>query len=55
MAAVGYEYINVDGGWWNAVDGTIIRNATGHMTYDPVKFPKGIKRVVDWPLRRGRD
>mmetsp|Transcript_94077 Transcript_94077/g.269338 ORF Transcript_94077/g.269338 Transcript_94077/m.269338 type:complete len:102 (+) Transcript_94077:266-571(+) len=31
MQAAGYEYINIDGGWWEGSDtGVVVRNATGY-------------------------
>jgi len=48
MKDVGYEYINVDGGWWEAVNGTIVRNATGHPTYSKQKYPNGLPTLVDY-------
>lgn len=54
MKAAGYEYINVDGGWWAGSDtGTIVRNASGFATYNPSKYPHGIKAVVDYVHSKG--
>ncbi|ETO12765.1 hypothetical protein RFI_24610 [Reticulomyxa filosa] len=38
LKEVGYEYINVDGGWWYHINNSIVRNASGFMTFDPVKY-----------------
>ena len=35
LKAVGYEYVNVDAGWWYQINNTVIRNSTGYLTYDP--------------------
>lgn len=43
MAAAGYTYVNLDGGWalpW--------RDASGALQPDPRKFPRGIKPVADY-------
>lgn len=47
MKAAGYEYINVDGGWWAGSDtGTIVRNASGYFQENKDKFPGGIANLV---------
>ena len=43
MKALGYTYVNVDGGW-----DLRARTAGGDLQPDPKKFPKGIKPVVDF-------
>eukprot|EP01084_Bolivina_argentea_P083291 150820_1 len=48
MKSVGYEYINSGSGWWLQINGTIIRNSTGYMTYDPSKYPNGIQSMIDY-------
>jgi hypothetical protein len=49
MSDVGYEYLNIDGGWWNGSDtGHIGRNATGYFEYNSKKFPHGIKKMIDY-------
>ena len=54
MQAAGYEYINVDGGWWNGSDtGHIGRNATGYFEYNSHKYPHGIRAVADYIHDRG--
>ena len=43
MAAAGYKYVNIDGGWdlmWRGPHGVLVP--------DPRKFPHGIKPVVDY-------
>lgn len=48
MQAAGYEYINIDGGWWEGSDtGTIARNGSGFMQVSAEKFPDGLGVVVD--------
>ena len=40
MQQAGYEYVNIDGGWWAGSDtGTILRNATGFVSVNRQKFP----------------
>ena len=47
MQSAGYEYINVDGGWWAGSDtGKIQRNATGYLLENKAKFPNGIAALV---------
>ena len=55
MQDVGYEYINVDGGWWarNGTAKSLIRNATGYTTYSFVKYPNGIKKVIEYIHSKG--
>ena len=55
MKDVGYEYINVDGGWWarNGTAKTLIRNATGYTTYSFVKYPNGIKKLIEYIHSKG--
>jgi len=48
MFAAGYEYVNIDGGWWAGCDtGVVVRNASGYVEVDVAKFPDGIAPVVD--------
>eukprot|EP01060_Flectonema_neradi_P037935 TRINITY_DN779_c5_g1_i1.p1 TRINITY_DN779_c5_g1~~TRINITY_DN779_c5_g1_i1.p1 ORF type:complete len:404 (+),score=84.65 TRINITY_DN779_c5_g1_i1:68-1279(+) len=54
MRDAGYEYINVDGGWWNGSDtGVITRNESGFTTYNRQKYPHGIKNVIDYIHSKG--
>ena len=40
MKEAGYEYINVDGGWWMGSDTkNITRNASGFIQVNPHKYP----------------
>lgn len=40
--------MNVDGGWWAGSDtGTVVRNASGFVQVNPLKYPDGIQVVVD--------
>ena len=48
MRTLGYEYINVDAGWWYAPNKSLIRNETGFLTYSSIKFPNGIKTMIDY-------
>jgi alpha-galactosidase len=43
MAAAGYTYVNLDGGWDQPQ-----RNARGALQSDPAKFPNGIRPVADY-------
>ena len=54
MRDAGYEYLNVDGGWWNGSDtGTITRNGSGYATYNRMKYPHGITKVIDYIHSKG--
>jgi|EP01047_Picozoa_sp_COSAG01_P059403 alpha-galactosidase len=54
MQAAGYEYINVDGGWWGGSDtGHIVRNSSGFFDYNHQKYPHGIKAVADYIHSKG--
>ena len=48
MAAAGYNYIVLDDGWM-----TKERDANGDLVPDPVKFPNGMKAVVDYVHSKG--
>jgi len=48
MAAAGYNYIVLDDGWM-----TRERDANGDLVPDPVKFPNGMKAVVDYVHSKG--
>ncbi|OIV43771.1 glycoside hydrolase family 27 protein [Flavobacterium johnsoniae] len=48
LAAVGYNYIVLDDGWM-----TKERDANGDLVPDPVKFPNGMKAVVDYVHSKG--
>jgi alpha-galactosidase len=54
MARVGYQYINFDGGWWEGVDtGHAVRNSSGFLQYDKVRFPKGMNALADYIHSKG--
>jgi alpha-galactosidase len=54
MKAVGYEYINVDGGWWAGSDtGHVGRNSTGYFEYNQKKFPNGIEAMIKYVHSKG--
>ena len=55
MKDVGYQYVNVDGGWWarNGTSKSLIRNATGYTTYSKVKYPNGIKKLINYIHENG--
>lgn len=48
MAAAGYNYIVLDDGWM-----TKERNKEGNLVPDPVKFPSGMKALVDYVHAKG--
>jgi alpha-galactosidase len=48
LREAGYEYVNIDDGWMTAE-----RGADGDLVVDPVKFPGGMGRVVDYIHRSG--
>ena len=54
LSAAGYEFVSVDGGWWEGSDsGTIPRNSSGFMSEDAAKFPEGMRALVDYVHARG--
>ena len=48
MAAAGYNYIVLDDGWM-----TKERDVNGDLVPDPVKFPNGMKAVIDYVHSKG--
>ncbi|MFB9110884.1 glycoside hydrolase family 27 protein [Flavobacterium gyeonganense] len=48
MAAAGYNYIVLDDGWMAKE-----RDANGDLVPDPVKFPNGMKAVIDYVHSKG--
>lgn len=47
LASVGYKYINIDDGFFYG------RNEDGSLKIHPVKFPNGIKPVIDYIHAKG--
>jgi alpha-galactosidase len=47
MRAAGYRYVILDDGWQGP------RNAEGHITADPHRFPCGIRRLAEFVHKRG--
>ena len=43
----GYEYVNIDAGWWRDNDWVPRFDQYGRQTPDPVRFPRGMKAVAD--------
>ncbi|MEV1330833.1 CBM35 domain-containing protein [Micromonospora costi] len=43
----GYEYVNIDAGWWRDNDWTPRFDEYARQTPDPVRFPRGMKAVAD--------
>lgn len=48
LKAAGYQYIWIDGGWWNGT-----RDASGDITVDPKQWPEGMKAVADYIHSKG--
>lgn len=48
LAAAGYNYVWIDGGWWNGT-----RDAAGNITVDASQWPDGMKAVADYIHSRG--
>eukprot|EP01084_Bolivina_argentea_P083286 150814_1 len=53
MQKMGYEYINVDGGWWWSVNNSVHRNSSGYAYVDPAKYPQGIESLIDMIHSKG--
>jgi len=47
LVAAGYKYLNIDDGFFNG------RNADGSLKIDSIKFPKGMKSLVDYIHSKG--
>jgi hypothetical protein len=43
----GYNYVNIDAGWWRANDWTPEYDQYGRQKADPKRFPSGMKAVAD--------
>ncbi|MEV6737176.1 carbohydrate-binding protein [Streptomyces sp. NPDC051104] len=43
----GYDYVNIDAGWWMDNNWTPEYDQYGRQTPDPVRFPNGMKSVAD--------
>ena len=54
MKDVGYEYINVDAGWWAQIFNStanytqLVRNQSGYTTYAHEKYPNGIENLIKY-------
>ncbi|GIH20142.1 NPCBM/NEW2 domain-containing protein [Rugosimonospora africana] len=48
LAAAGYQYVWLDGGWWSGT-----RDAQGNITVDSAQWPSGMKAVADYIHARG--
>lgn len=55
MRSVGYNRINVDGGWvaYDNITNSWIRNSSGYLLPNPSKFPNGIQKTIDYIHSRG--
>ncbi|WP_328727024.1 alpha-galactosidase D [Streptomyces sp. NBC_00259] len=47
LKAYGYEYVNIDAGWWRDMAWKPRFDAYGRQAADPVRFPRGMKAVAD--------
>ncbi|MFI8219435.1 alpha-galactosidase D [Streptomyces sp. NPDC085932] len=43
----GYEYVNIDAGWWRDKDWKPGFDRYGRQQADPIRFPRGMKAVAD--------
>lgn len=48
MAATGYQYVNLDEGWWQGT-----RDANGAITVDTSEWPGGMKAIADYIHSKG--
>lgn len=48
LKAAGYDYVWIDGGWWNGA-----RSSDGAISVDPSQWPDGMKAVADYIHSRG--
>ncbi|MFD5405126.1 ricin-type beta-trefoil lectin domain protein [Streptomyces griseorubiginosus] len=48
MSAAGYQYVNLDDGWWQGG-----RNSDGSIAVDPQLWPDGMKAVADYIHSKG--
>ncbi|MFD0021358.1 alpha-galactosidase D [Streptomyces sp. NPDC058382] len=49
----GYEYVNIDAGWWRNQEWTPEFDGYGRQQADPQRFPRGMKPVADDLHRKG--
>ncbi|UUU26871.1 alpha-galactosidase D [Streptomyces sp. DSM 40750] len=49
----GYEYVNIDAGWWRDTDWKPRFDEYGRQAADPARFPRGMKAVADDLHARG--
>jgi len=47
LKSAGYDYVNIDAGWWMDNSWTQEYDAYGRQTPDPTRFPDGMKYVAD--------
>jgi hypothetical protein len=48
LAAAGYQYINIDEGWWRGD-----RDSSGNITIDTAQWPGGMKAIADYIHSKG--
>ncbi|MEV6345173.1 ricin-type beta-trefoil lectin domain protein [Actinoplanes sp. NPDC051851] len=48
LAAAGYDYINIDEGWWKGA-----RDSSGNITVDTDQWPGGMKAIADYIHSKG--
>jgi hypothetical protein len=49
----GYQYINIDAGWWRTWNWTPVYDEHGRAAVWPTRFPSGMKSVVDYIHSKG--
>ncbi|MCQ4079291.1 carbohydrate-binding protein [Streptomyces sp. RB6PN25] len=49
----GYDYVNIDAGWWRDNNWTPEYDQYGRQTPDPARFPNGMKPVADYIHSKG--
>lgn len=47
LSAFGYDYVNIDAGWWRDDNWTPEYDQNARQAPDPVRFPNGMKPVAD--------
>lgn len=47
LKSYGYEYVNIDAGWWRDMDWKPRFDKYGRQAADPARFPHGMKAVAD--------
>ncbi len=53
LAAAGYQYVNIDGGWYLEDSNGAIRDGNGNLQVDTAKFPDGMTAVGNYVHSKG--